>query len=217
MIKYVVITFFIIIAIYIILNCLNINETFCDTDSDSDYNEYQNVLNPSQLKQINNMIQDQLLSVFSNGALIPGPKGNDGVQGSPGGTYTAMGHLTNKSTEITNDKLEIQNPKACNNQLELTSKSQNNDQIWYIMNDGKIANKFVNNANLNENYCLDYDSNHTLNLDNTCDKVTNTWRINNNTQQITTSNNKCIGLDSNNKMILEKCNENEIKQKWFIK
>ena len=205
MIKYIVIGFIAMIVIYLLLNCLSYKETFCGPTTDSEYTEYQDVLSNSKMSQISNIIKAQLSSMFNSNTLIPGPRGNKGVEGQPGGTYVARGRLYN----MTNKN------KVYTNTLQPTDIDINTNQIWYMLSDGKISNEFVNASNANTKKCLG--NNLEKSFPVCSDKSVGNWEMNENGQIRNKNNNMCLSIDGvSNGMILENCKNGDKKQQWFI-
>ena len=198
MIKYVVIVFIAMIIVYLILNCFYKPETFCSTAPDTDYNEYQNVLSNSQLSQMNNIIKAQLSAMFTSDTLIPGPKGDEGIQGKPGGTFLARGRLYNRTEK----------DMVFDNTLKPSVKLPNISQIWYVLSDGNISNEFINTSDKNRKKCLGDNLNFT-----SCN-VSSGWKIDGNGKIKNNNTKKCLEYDGS-KIISNNCSEKD-NQKWFI-
>ena len=99
MIRNVIIVFVILIILYIIVSNIQKKEYFCDTTTDSSYNEYQDVLNDSQKAQITQMIVNQSQQILgSTNGKMKGPRGKTGPKGDTGGTYVGMGRLATVSS-----------------------------------------------------------------------------------------------------------------------
>tara|TARA_B110000037_G_C17115910_1_gene503716 strand:- start:2954 stop:3553 length:600 start_codon:yes stop_codon:yes gene_type:complete len=191
--KLIVILFIILIFIYLLLNIItnkNTNETFCDTETDTVNNEYQEVLNNSQLSQISNMINTQTANIIrSAGNLIPGPRGLQGPQGNTGGIYQSSGYILN-------------NGKVLNNALKMEDKNNSVNQIWYLRTDGKLYNKYFT-----KDMCLD----DKLKTVPCSDAPKWTW---DNLGQIKIGD-KCLINDSNT-AILSNCDGTSSNKSWII-
>ena len=185
-------------------------ETFCETDTDSDYKEYQNVLNNSQFTQVSQMIRDQSTQILSSaGGMIPGPKGNPGPPGVPGSKYVASGLLLNNMDMVDN--------KMVLNNKDNTTINTNN--IWYLLEDGSLINKKFND-NVDNNNIISITGGGCLNIKNdklilsNCTNGTKwTWDKNGRFK----SGTKCL-TNNNGKAIISKCNDNQSlsTQKWIL-
>ena len=210
MIKYVVSVFIIMIIIYFILTKITEKrEYFCETTTDTSYNEYQDILSDSQMAVISQMIKNQSTQILSSaGGIVPGPRGKQGRPGPPGGKYVASGLILN-GDDMLDNKMNL------NDKLNTTIGTNN---IWYLLDNGKIINKKFTSNNNNNNSIVP-EGNACLNINNnklelsSCDNATKwIWNSNGNIK----SNNQCL-TNNNSSAIISKCNNSsDSKQKWII-
>ena len=207
MIRNIIIVFVLMIIVYIVLLNITPKEHFCDTVTDTSYNQYQDVLSDSQMAQITQMINNQSTQILSSaGGIIPGPRGKQGPPGPPGSKYVSSGFLYNGDLVLDNN-------------MSLKEKNYTTNQIWYLLEDGRLVNKYVNNSksSLNTNNLMDTNAGGCLNSDLklvSCNK-TSKWDWNN-LGQLKADNGKCI-TNKNNKVVLGNCGNSTLSsQKWII-
>ena len=196
------------IITYIILVNIKPQEHFCDSVNDSSYNQYQDVLSDSQMAQITQMINNQSTQILSSaGGIIPGPRGKTGPPGPPGSKYVSNGFLQNGDLVL-------------DNKINLNEKNNTTNQIWYLLDDGKLINKYANNSDSNSSSNILMDTNAGGCLNNelklvSCnsDKVSKwDWNV---LGQLKT-NGKCL-TNTNKKISLSNCgNSTLLSQKWII-
>lgn len=213
----VIIIFIIIVSAYILVSNMKIQEevkeNFCeaDTESNDNYNAYQERLPQNLKNQISNMINDNVINILNSaGKLIPGPRGERGIKGPPGSKYQIYGRLVNKVVSYNNDSNF--NNSVCDNSLKFVKSTIEPNMYWYLTEDNQIKNKFEG-----DNQCLSYNISGNkafklqfLDCDNDDTNVVQKWFWDEN-NRITDGNKNCLkieGTENNFNMVIDKCNEN---------
>ena len=125
----------------------------CTTDCETEEEAPPTTLTQSQMNQINQMVNDQTMSLMnSSSSFMQGPQGPEGQQGPPGGTYQATGRLVNQSASYTSGNTNALTPTLVTTRTSGTLPQQSlcmmdtpalgSFQYWYLNSNGTIENKY---------------------------------------------------------------------------
>ena len=222
LIFFIVISFIILLALFILLNSFLSKERFINnstehfqsnqwTTNEEVLQAEKQPLNDTQKKEVQNMVQqvsrDQLKELIANQSpLLAGPQGPPGIQGPAGTKLIASGRLVNKSTSSGNEKGQnIFFPKMVVTRTEGTNPSSS---LSYLDTPAAFASFQDWQLDIDQQLKNRYDSN-CLTMNNTQDKlymdkcdISNggqKWAWDSSNRLISTSastdrNLKCVGL-----------------------